>query len=82
MSDEKIDFERWYRELFRKYQIIRDALDDGGSPYSLSSNNPFGLMTLRFIDTDHPKTMLSVTEHQYREVSRAINVEFDRLFRK
>lgn len=76
---EDIDFERWYRELYYKFTIIRDHLED----LNLANHPPLISVLLKLRETVKPNSQYNCEqkERQCREVSHYINQEFDRVFR-
>ncbi len=74
-----IDFERWYRELYYKFTIIRDHLEN--LDLAAAAPDISGLLKLR--EVVNPKFGFdSTTKERYcREVSTSINAAFDAIFR-
>jgi uridine kinase len=76
---EDIDFERWYRELYYKFTIIRDHVEN----LNLMAVTPDISELLKLQEVVNPdfKYDSATKEQRCQEVSKSINAAFDAIFR-
>lgn len=72
---EEIDFDRWYRELFKKFTIVRDAIEIyNRGDHGLIKEMETWLYFIRF--------WKNKTREKYEDASNFINQAFETCFTK